>query len=169
MIVWRWVQDVPALAWLTSSTGLLVLALGWIGFLLVRPWSWIGSDGWRVERVRALLCEVATELEVEAAKPPAKNFHGSGGYVYIQADDFIDDACVASVKAGLTAFLAKEKRMYEAADVTFSPFGATAVYLRHVAERLTFDDLDPGFRILESFADWRKGHQPNIWPVKWPQ
>ena len=167
VLVWRWVQGVPALAWLTSSTGLLVLALVWVGFLLFRPWSWVGSDGWRVERVRTLILEAITE--VRADKPAPKNVGDAfdNCYSYIRARGLLDDACVASVTVDLEAFFAREERMYKAADVAFQPVPVTVAYLQRVADRLTFADLDPGFRIPESFADWCKGHQPNIRPVTW--
>ena len=171
VIVWRWVQSVPMLAWITSSTGLLVLALLWVGFLLVRPSSWVGSDGWRVERVRTLIREAVAAVQADRDRPAPKDFSEGfeGMFSYILARDMVDDACVASVVIDLDAFIARETRMHTAADVKFQPIRATAEYLTRLANRLSLRHLDPGFRIPDSFADWCKGHQPNIRPVKWPQ
>jgi hypothetical protein len=48
------------------------------------------------------------------------------------------------------------------------PNAATAAaYLDRVADHLTLEDLDPGFRVPESFAEWCKGHKPNVRPVEW--
>jgi hypothetical protein len=36
-----------------------------------------------------------------------------------------------------------------------------------LGNRLTLADIDPGFRIPDSFADWCAGHKPNVRPVSW--
>jgi hypothetical protein len=167
-LLWRWAASVPLLAWLTSSTGLLLLAVLWVVWLLLRPIS--EADALRLDRVRSVLREAAVAIRQEADRVDAATDLrelSSRGYDYMLSIDLLDDACVATVKAAYDEFMRREERMHKAADVPFSHLRTTADYLERVAARLTIAEIDPGFRLPESFADWSKGHQPNIRPVRW--
>lgn len=169
VLVWRWAESTPGIAWVTSSTGLVVLALLWVGFLLVRPWSWVGSTGWRLERVRTLVVEAAEMVEADGKKPPPRDFREAFDNTrsYMHARDLLDDACAAHVAIGFDAFMAREERMYKEADVELDRRVVFAAQLRRIARSLTAVDVDPGFRIPESFTEWSVKHSPNIRPTKW--
>lgn len=169
VLAWRWAQALPWVGWLVSPVGLLVVAVGWLAWLLIRP-PGVLADLERVEAVGALLREAAAaireDVEVLNANAAIEDFAGAA-YGYSEALDFFDDACVASVRAEYEAFKAREERMYRAARVEFYGPTEAAAYFERLADRLTLADVDPGFRVPPSFADWCEGHRPNIRPVAW--
>jgi len=158
----RIVRSIPAIAWLLSPVGLLVLAVGWLIWLLIRPPGRL-QELERVERVRGLLREVAAAIGADAEEADAASKKGelSSGYIFMQAFDFLDDACVAAVMIAYNAFREREERMYKAAHVPYDGVHEAAAYLDRLAAHLQGADIDPGFRVPESFAEWCKEHKPN--------
>ena len=59
----------------------------------------------------------------------------SGSYRFMQLLGLLDDAFVSAVRADHNQFMAREERMYRAADEPFAPLRVTADYL--------FIDLHP--------------------------
>ena len=123
----------------------------------------------RVERVRSLLREAANAIRADATavEAAAKKAEFSSGYTFMQAFDFLDDACVASAMTAYNAFREREDRMYKAADAPSDAIRHAAAYFERLAEHLTLADIDPGFRLPESFDEWCKGHKPNLRPITW--
>jgi hypothetical protein len=54
----------------------------------------------------------------------------------------------------MTAYMDKEQKRWEAANGVFSWANEAASYLDALAKRLTFDDIDPGFVMPESFKHY---------------
>jgi hypothetical protein len=165
-VVWQSVQEIPAVGWLASPTGLVLLALGWVAWLLIRPAEALKRVE-RLEHMRIVLRQAASELRAAALHPSGSNEAIGASYRFMQILELLDDAFVAKVRLDYDAFLERERRMYKAAGVDYSPFSLAADFIDRVAAHVTVDDLDPGFRVPASFAEWRAGHQPNIRPVLW--
>jgi hypothetical protein len=161
-------RSIPAIAWLLSPIGLLLLAVGWLIWLLIRPPGRL-QEMERVERVRALLHEVATAIRADAEESDAAAKKGefSSGWIFMKAFDLLDDACVASVMVAYNAFREREERQHKESDVPYDGVREAAAYMDRVADHLTRADIDPGFRVPESFGDWCKGKKPNVRPVAW--
>src|SRR5262245_53536092 len=58
-------QSIPAVGWLFSPVGVLILAVCWLIWLLIRPSSKLQQLE-RVERVRSLLREAANAIRADA-------------------------------------------------------------------------------------------------------
>jgi hypothetical protein len=161
-------RSVPGIGWVFSPVGLLLFAVGWLIWLVVRP-SGAFEELERLERIRALLREAATAIrkEADADLAAAKKGEFPSGYTFVCAFDMLDDACVASVSVGYRAFTEREERMYKAAGVDRQGIPEAAAYLNRLADHLSVAGIDPGFRLPLSFADWCKGHKANVRPVEW--
>ena len=85
----------------------------------------------------------------------------------MHAFDFLDDACVASVTVAYNSFIEREGQIHKPLMCPLTPSIRRRRILSGSGDRLTLADLDPGFRVPESFAEWCNGHKPNIRPVDW--
>lgn len=167
-LAWQALQSVPGLRWLASPIGMLLLSIAWLIWLIVRPPHAVERLE-RVERLRVLLREAASAMRGEDAGADAAAMAGrlAGGYAFVLGLDFLDDAFVERVRLDFEAFKEREHRMYSAADVPDGGVKLSADYFEWLSNHITPADVDPGFRMPLSFAEWSEHHQPNIRPVNW--
>lgn len=146
---------------------LFVGGIGWLGWLILRTSPTPGAD--RLERVKALLIEAATEYrKPEQANPKDFDEAFDKGWGLLSLQYFLRDAFQHWVLEDYQKFIDHEREHWKRAKLEYHYGLVTPGWLEDLSGRITERDLDFGFLLPESYEQYSRADpwQPNRRPLE---
>jgi hypothetical protein len=146
---------------------LTLFGFAWLGYLIVRsepppeaaPMK--SKADLRLERMRLLLRQAAERLR--HLPPPGQDSDAIHEVAWetVKLGNFLDDGLVDGAFEKYHAADMRERKKWEEANARYDHDAWTAEYLDRLSDTLTLVDLDCGFRLPESYQEYRDAKD---WP-----
>jgi hypothetical protein len=144
-----------------SSNTLIVAAVLWLLFVVMRPSHW--SLHWtRVGRAKRLLSEAIEIFSSEPVDIRNNDAVHHAAWELVQIHSFVQMAFGDRTRQDLADYTDSEQRRYREADRPFDHRQAVARFLKRLRGNLNSSNVDPGFLIPDSY---RQFADQDGWPA----